>query len=235
MNNLCLLKKKYRNSNINNFFIHVGKCGGLTINKYLIENNLNFNHIHIKKLNLIRKDDKFLICLRNPIKRFISAYYYSQSKIILDKLHSPNFPRKIMLMNQNKIFNKYKNVNNLINDLKINKNIVNGKRNIEPNYIQHVKEDINYYLGDILDNIKNEQIIGITCQETLNEDLKRIFNYELKTSKNINEQYKDPEYLTLTDENYKILKDYLKKDYEIIDKLYKRNLISEKQYEILSK
>jgi len=117
-------------------------------------------------------------------------------------------------------------------DLKINPNIFNGPNRNSGNYVQHLKEDINYYLKNIIKKCSKEQIVGVICTETIKDDMKNIFNIDVnKHSKNSEKNYNYDK--NITDENYQILKDYLKKDYMIIDQMYEKGWINDKQYEIL--
>lgn len=220
-------------------FIHIGKCGGSTVRTYLKKNKFKFNKIHTKKfksyngdnikINEVKfsKDYKYLITIRNPIERFISAFkwWYNRNFIAKDKRRK----------NEIKIFNKYKTLENLIINLKENKNLINGNFRSD-NYIGHLKEDINYYLGSILDNCNKNDIIGVICKETLDKDIQNILNIKLEKKaiheKNNKIDYNDID--KISDNARIILKDYLKKDYECIDKLYEMELISKEQYDILS-
>ena len=222
-------------------FVHIGKCGGSTVRTILKKNKYKFNTIHTKqfknyngdnvKINEVKfsKDYKYLITIRNPIERFISAFKWRYNRNFIAK----DQRRK----NEIKIFNKYKTLENLINNLKENKNLINGNFGSD-NHIGHLKEDINYYLGSILDNCNKNDIIGVICTETLDKDIQNILNikFKKKTIKCKDTKKIDFNGIDKISENArKILKDYLKKDYECIDKLYKMKLISKEQYEILSK
>lgn len=206
MNKLLLIKNHL------NKFVHIGKCGGSSIKKILSENNLKYNHIHVQKPRY-NKNYKYLIVIRNPIKRFISAFNWRLSLIE---------EQKYRFDGEYDIINKYKNINNLINDLE----------NFDKNnlYIHHINENINYYLEDIIDKINDKQIIGILCQETLNEDIERIFN--IKNNYYIRKNFSKNN-TNLSEIEYGKLKKYLGKDYKIIDKLYHKKLITKKQYDLL--
>lgn len=93
-------------------FVHIGKCGGSTVRRFLKKNKYKFNTIHTKKLfnyngdivkiNEVKfsKDYKYLITLRNPIERFISAYKWRYYKLFIAKDQN--------CKNEIKILNKYK-------------------------------------------------------------------------------------------------------------------------------
>ena len=96
---------------------------------------------------------------------------------------------------------------------------------------KHIQRVHNFYIGNFLNKCKAENIRGIIMTETLKEDLNRIFNINDK----IPHRLKNKEYdTTLSELGYNNLKKYLNKDYECIDKLYKMNLLTQGQYDILS-
>ena len=202
-------------------FIHIGKCGGDTVRKELKSYNIKFSSIHIKKCKY-KPNKNYIIVIRNPINRFISAFNWRYYLVCDSKKQENRFK------NEKNILSKYQNVNNLCSDLKINQNIFNGKKSSD-NYIHHLKEDIFFYLKNFIDKCPKEQILGVICTETIKNDMKNIFNIDILNHKNNNKKYSK----VITDENYQILKNYLKNDYLIIDKLYEKEWISEDQYKFL--
>ena len=203
--------------------IHIGKCGGSTVSNTLQINNIKYTGIHISKVEY-NKDKKYVIVIRNPVQRFISAFnwrYYLVCDIEKQKNRFKNEKEKL---------EKYKNIDNLCEELKHDKNIFNGNKK-SGNYIHHLKEDIFYYLENFIDKCPKKQILGVICTETLKTDVKNIFDIDVKKHKKNNKNYSK----NITDKNYKILKSYLKKDYEIIDKMYKYNWINDNQYSFLQK
>ena len=70
-------KETYINDEIK--FIHIGKCGGTYFN-----NNLsNFKEYHMNR-NYDPNDTKYMIWIRNPMKRFVSAFLMSYDAINTD-------------------------------------------------------------------------------------------------------------------------------------------------------
>ena len=59
-------------------FIHIGKCGGSTLTKELQDNGKNILHIHCRNINLIQKYNNYIITIRDPITRFVSAFIFKQ-------------------------------------------------------------------------------------------------------------------------------------------------------------
>ena len=204
--------------NNNLVFIHIGKCGGSTVGSELRSHNIKFTGIHITKVKY-DSTKKYIIVIRNPIQRFISAFNWRYDIVCYKKLQQNRFK------NEKNILNKYKNIDNLCQDLKLNQNIFNGNKN-SGNYIHHLREDIFFYLEKFIDECPKKQIFGIICTETLKKDIKNIFNINVIKHKNNNKKYDK----NISDENYQILKSYLKNDYNIIDKMYKYGWINNEQY-----
>lgn len=205
----------------NLIIIHIGKCGGSSVCSELKSINIQFKEIHMNRA-IYNPNNNYVILIRNPIQRFISAFYWRYYLVCDIKSQEYRFK------NEKNILNKYKNIDNLCNDLEINHNIFNGYHN-SGNYIHHLREDIYFYLKDFIKQCPKNQILGVICTETIKDDMKNIFGIDIIKHKLNNIKYNK----TITDKNYEILKTYLKKDYIIIDKMYQLGYISDKQYTIL--
>ena len=68
-------------------------------------------------------------------------------------------------------------------------------------------------------------------QDTFKDDMKNNFDIDVKSHSHKQKPYKKK----ISEKAYDILKKYLHKDYECIDKLFKMGCISKKQYKLLSK
>ena len=89
----------------------------------------NLCEFHKEKIRF-NKNDKYIISIRNPIQRFISAFYWRLSKPV----------------NEQKKFEQYL-FNNSIN---INDFIINYLDKLNDNYFRHITEDINFHLDEFL-------------------------------------------------------------------------------------
>ena len=203
--------------------IHIGKCGGSSVRSELIKKNFNFTCFHSQKVKY-DKNANYIIVIRNPIQRFISAFNWRCNLVCLEKSQKTRFN------NEYNLLNKYKNIDTLCRDLKDNPNIFNGDFNSN-NYIHHLKEDIHFHLEDIIDKCSKSQIVCVVLTETIKEDLKTYFGIE----SSIHEKNNCKFHKKITDENYKILKNYLKKDYEVVEKMFLKGWIDEEKYDILRK
>lgn len=194
-------------------FIKIGKCGGSTIKQALEDNDINFDffHVRVPKYN---PAEKYLISIRNPVERFISAFYW-RKYLVLDKDQKDRF------VGEYDFFQKYATIEDLIRD-----DITALKRQ----YVHHIDEDIHFYLGDLVNQLSSENVMGVVCTETLNEDIERIFNIKIHTHEKNNSKRKIP----IKEEGRKALKEYLYKDYLVIEKLNNLQLLSKVHYKILS-
>jgi len=199
--------------------IHIGKCAGSVVCNTLRKNNIEFTEIHVQKAKF-KENKKYVILLRNPISRFISAFNWRYELVLIDKTQKNRFYK------EKNVLKKYNNVNNLAENIE--------NYDVGEEYIHHIYEDINYYLSDFLKECKSENILGVITQENLYDDFKKIFNINIdenvKSRKNNSGMSKD-----ISDTGYKLLKKYLWRDYECIEKLYKMGCLTEIQYTKLSK
>ena len=101
----------------------------------LQNNNIHFKEIHIKEA-IYNKYNKYVILIRNPISRFISAFNWRY------RLLNINLTQQYRFIGEKETIEKYDNVNNLA------ENIENYDEDRE--YIHHIKENINFYIGNFL-------------------------------------------------------------------------------------
>jgi hypothetical protein len=195
-------------------FIHIGKCGGSTITNILRNHNIKFDRVHVARPQY-QSDKKYLISLRNPVERFVSAFYW-RKRLVSTK-------QKDRFYGEYNFFQKFTTIEDVIN---------NDITTLRKNYVHHIKEDISFYLGDFVNQCDPTNVIGIVCTENLNKDIENIFdikargvhiNNNKKNKKELQEKYRES------------LKKYLYKDYLIIEKLNNLKLLTREQYGILSR
>lgn len=225
-------------SNYKNFdIIHIGKCGGSTVSEELINNSChpsynNWHHICQVKYE---SDKQYIILLRNPIQRFISAFNFQKKRngdspeelIELNKYKDVNFLAENLYKNEILNVEIVKSINKKYNTRKTHLHIPSIDKISHPS---HLGMDINYYLSDFLEKCPKKEIIGIICTETMKEDLKELFNINLQ--KHIHKTNISDKKISIL--AYKNLKKYLNNDYRCIDKLFKIGVIDEKKYNLLS-
>jgi len=90
--------------------IHIGKCGGKTVNTILKKNKYSIIQKHIQPVYFNSKR-KYIILLRNPISRFISAFNWRYHLVCTIKTQINRF------IGEKKLLEKYKTVNALAEDI----------------------------------------------------------------------------------------------------------------------
>jgi len=221
-----LIKKikvpKKKSDKIDTVFVHIGKCGGSSVIEELKRKNIKFFEKHVESFKF-RKDKKYIIILRNPISRFVSAFNWRYKLVVEDGTQKSDYH------GERELLEKYKNANDLAEGIYNDKNelIIDFQR--EEFYIHHLKEDINFYIGDLLKNCKKKNIRAVLATESLNDDLKRHFDITLKSHLK-----KNAKRTHLSIKAVNNLVKYFEKDYYCIERLNEMGLLTENQYKNLS-
>jgi hypothetical protein len=64
-------------------FVHIGKTGGTSIRSMCSQANVKLKSYHCEKIPW-NPSEKYIIWIRNPIKRFVSAFYFIYYSILQD-------------------------------------------------------------------------------------------------------------------------------------------------------
>ena len=228
-------------------FIHIGKCGGTTM-----INQTNLVEYHLQRN--YKNNENYIIWLRNPIKRFVSAFYYVKNvintdisnlnitKISLDNCLSP---AKII----NKIKKGYaysKHYDNLVNHFKTANELAESitNKNIEKKQLalelmnspeEHIFKGIGWYLynGDFIKKNHNKIIFVGTC-ENMDDDitsLSNLLNININNKIHLRKNtYNNNKFLSpLAIKNIKTF--YKDTDYKALQKLVEYNFISEELFQ----
>lgn len=212
--------------------IHIGKCGGSTVSSLLEAHRVRFQLTHMTR---VRFDPakRYVIVIRNPIQRFVSAFHWRYKLVVVDKTQNGRFRGEAETLEH------YGSANKLAETIET--------FDIDKTYIHHIKEDISYHLRDFLADAsssnsssssdatgggysKKECIRGVITTEQLNEDVKALFGVD----NTIHEKRNTLEKPALSSLGRANLRKYLEKDYECIDTLYKMGCLTKEQYAVLS-
>jgi len=226
-------------------FIHIAKTGGTSLEEFLNSNNIKFETHHLKKPPIPCSEyDKFLILIRNPIKRFVSTfnYYYSLINqdlvslgynISLDNCLSPFFTHQKLTKNYyfspelDKNIVSFKNVNEFAESLTSDDSNIRNKAIELCNYNHFL--GLSFYLdeGKFIEKYKNN-ILWIGKLEKIDEDidkLKEILNLDNNISiKRIRENKNDVSKF-LSEKAIQNIINFYQNDYKTLDILYKYNFI----------
>jgi hypothetical protein len=227
-------------------FIHIGKCGGT-----YIQSLINTKEYHLK--NIYDKNEYFIIWIRNPLKRFVSAFNHSYSIINTDTynlsinnltLDNCLAPARIKFkMTHDYTFSKrydylinfFKNPNNLAESLSSdNIDVKNMAHELMNSELEHIYKGIGWYLhnGKFIEDNHNK-ILFVGCQEKMKNDVNKLSKiiqlknniiHKIRENKNIN--------LYLSDMAIQNLLNFYKEtDYKTLEILYKFNFIEKNTLE----
>ena len=177
---------------------------------------------------IFRKNVKYIILIRDPINRFISAFNWKMFRCLTEE--GQNYqgmfkPKKKIEMegyqyweNINKLAENLYDKNGNINDMAL-KLIKNSN---------HLHMDINFYLEDILP-LCNKNNCNIIRYEYYHDDINKVFNIRQITSNNhvYNKQYSK----YISPKGINNLKIFLEKDYKCFYQLREKNIIDDEYYQ----
>lgn len=202
--------------------IHIGKCGGSTVKKELQNRKIIFEAEHFTPVEF-QEDKRYVIVIRNPISRFVSAFNW-RTHILRTRGRTLK-----KYKDEFKQIKRYGTANRLAESLydKHGNQLIDFSK--PEHYISHLKEDINFHIGDFLKHCNRENIVSVITTEMMRTDIKNAFgiNLKLHLKKNTRTNY-------LSKTAVKHIVRYSEKDFECIEKMNDLNLLSEIQYKILS-
>ena len=236
-------KNKLISNNLNLKLIHIGKTGGTFI-KYTFD----LSEYHMKRS--YKSNEKYIIWIRNPLKRFVSAFYFVFDIIHIDitNLDKKNInlnnclgPHKIKrkIKNNNDytytkrfdyLVNYFKNPNYLAESI-TSENEEEKKLALElmNNKIEHIFKGIGWYLfnGEFIEKNHNN-ILFVGSQENMINDVKNLHNIieGKKSFKKIRENKNKHNKHLSKKAIHNLLQFYKNTDYKALHTLYKYKFIS---------
>lgn len=212
------------------YIVHIGKCGGGTILIECKRKKIKFKKAHCRKPKL-RKEYQYVILIRDPINRFISAFNWKMFRCLTKKGQRLHGKRPYQNTNESEGFKYWKNVNNLAENLFDEHGNINKMASQLINYSNHLHLNIHFYLNELLPfcNSNNCQVIRY---EHYDDDIKKVLN--IGTVNSNNHKYKSHYSKYLSDKGKENLKKLLRKDYECFRKLKEKGIIDEKYYQDIS-
>lgn len=229
-------------------FIHIGKCGGTFIaHKYSLEG------YHLEQPPLDDSHQKYIIWLRNPISRFVSAFNFAYCLITFDvdpltadQLTLENSLAPVRLRNKlitgytfseeyDELVSFFKTPNALAEAITSSNNQLRKKALELMNHgSEHIYKGIGWYLynGDFIDkNHKNIIFVGtLENMEYDTNELSKVIDKEPRDIKPLRKNNGGDRYLSpLAIQN--IINFYKNTDYKALDKLYQYNFITKQLLE----
>ena len=215
-------------------FIHVGKCGGSTIEKLLVDSPLvalKYHSViqsHVCGVSLDTSCD-YLICLRNPIARAISAYEWRQKLVVSDP--SPNQASRFR--GELDVLQAYGSFSELSSKLYQSDASLNELVARDFQLVHHLRESISFYLKPLLPILTAQNVYGVICQENLSADCEKLLGI-LPNGMAERKNYQRRESLSTLGEKAVVnLKRYLHDDYACITTLWSRGILTDHQFKSL--
>lgn len=186
-------------------FIHVGKTGGTTLHT-LLRNQKNYKEYHL--VNNYKDNEKYILWVRNPIHRFVSAFNHSYYGVHTDPSIVPEFTLNKCLLPQRlqqSIGRPYmfsKEYDALMKEFKSANNLAESLTSTDPTKREkaiqlmnrpeeHLHKGIHWYLhkNDFL-NKNRDNILFVGRTEHMKEDicaLSKTLNIKLNENLKIRE------------------------------------------------
>lgn len=196
-------------------FVHIGKCAGKSLWRNLLQSPLVWQFKSIHRIHSQSppycSECKYVIVLRNPVRRLISAFNWRHKILMEDGRQLTRF------YGEYSVLKKYGNINSLAEQLFEN-GVLNPEVVQDLRKIHHLKEDINYYLRKLLPHLRKDQIYCLLTTENLDEDIATKLLVTSSLRVHSNESYGN-KFEQLSHEAKTNLTRYLAADYESIRKL----------------
>lgn len=153
--------------------IHIGKCGGGTLSagvENATQNRIDYT-FHVER-PIYRADLRYIVVARGPIARLQSAFRWRRKIVVEDEEQLDRFQgeREVLL--------KYQTLNQIAEAIYNEDGSPNPQAQAEIRLIHHIREDIAFYLGELLPKCAEQQVVAVLMQESLDDDIQRVFGYE---------------------------------------------------------
>lgn len=212
-----LLYKHLLNSPRSLICVHIGKCGGSSLRTAVAQSPIvaeRFSFVrwdHTRK-PLVTSRSKYLIVIRNPISRALSAFNWRYRLVIADGSQKTRF------QGEYEVLTRYGSLNDIAEAL-YKSGELDAAVAREFRTIHHLKEDIAFYLWDLLDQIASDQIFAVVSTEVFDADVERVLGTVSKAREKENRAQTDKAKMELSDTARSNLRQFLDKDYRAIEKL----------------
>ena len=216
--------------------VHIGKCGGSTVRLAISQSvflaakfdKVEFTHISQVKYS---QHQKYLIVIRNPVDRAISAFNWRYHLVVETEQQKERFEGEWHILK------KYSTLNAISERLyTIDSDSLNQDVSREFKVIHHLREDISFYLSDMLDQLRPSQVYVIIKQHSIASDCNSLLgpNVNIQHEKRHGDNV-PPLKKELSELARRNLRRYLHKDFVCILKLYNLGLMSWNDFELLTR
>lgn len=212
-------------------FVHIGKCGGSTVEKLLprslviSEKYSSFFESHINGV-VVDSTCDYLFCLRNPIDRAFSAFEWRYKLVVDDAL--PDQVRRFP--GERKVLSTYKSLGTMARSLYWSDGRLNQAVARDFHVVHHLRESISFYCRPLLAVVIPTNILGVVCQETLAADCTRILGVDAAEVRERSNASKRAIGQDLDAAAVNNLKRFLVEDYQCLAALWSFGALSDQQF-----
>ena len=212
-------------------FVHIGKCGGSSVNKLLctspvLNNKYSaFFESHINGV-VIDSNCDYLFCIRNPIDRAFSAFEWRKKLVLDDAL--PDQVRRFP--GERKVLRKYSSLGTMARSLYRSDGRLDQAVARDFHSVHHLRESISFYCRPLLGVLTPMNILGVVCQESLAADCARLLGVDVSgvlERSNASKRRTDQD---LDAEAVNNLKRFLVEDYQCLTALWSLGALSDQQF-----
>lgn len=198
-------------------YVHIGKCGGSTLQKAIAQSPelaarfSTIRHVHTRR-PVYKVHNKYVFVVRNPVDRTLSAFNWRYHLVVETKRKNESF------VGEHDALKRYRTLNALAEALYDN-GILNARVARDYRSIQHLRQDIAFYLEPLLPHLRPDQIFAVLCQHRLDEDIVTYLGFQNTKSLNNNSSSVDRSKLFLSDQARHNLRKFLAPEYACLERL----------------
>ena len=224
------LKNRVPDSPDSLIFVQIGKCGGRTVWDAIRESPVvreKFSAVSRVHVRPIHAKSRYIIVVRNPIARALSAFNWRYRIVVEDAAERDRFDGEYDALL------KYGTLNTLAEALYADGEPVETAA-AECRSIHHLKEDIAYYLADLLAHLSDGQLFAVLATEFLDDDIARVLGIRNTGNTHENRSKTDADKLVLSDRARENLRRFFRADYAALETLATLGALSEEKYRVLT-
>ena len=212
-------------------FVHIGKCGGSTVEKLLSESPVvsqkysSFFESHINGV-VVDSNCDYLFCVRNPIDRAFSAFEWRKKLVIDEALpdQACRFP------GERRVLSQYQSLGAMARALYRSDGRLDQAVARDFHSVHHLRESISFYCRPLLGVLTPFNILGVVCQEALAADCTRIMGVDasdLRERSNASKRRIDQD---LDADAVNNLKRFLVEDYQCLAALWSLGALADQRF-----
>ena len=212
-------------------YIHIGKCGGATVNRAIDTSPViaeAFEKVTVTHVArpVYKPRNRYLFVVRNPIDRAISAFNWRHRLVHEEARPDHRFPGEAAVLT------RYGSLDALALAL------YEGDRLVEEvaqdfRRIHHLREDMAFYLEPAMGILAPEQVFAVLCQETLDRDIETHLGIETPGRVHDNRAATPKAKTSLSDPARANLARFLEQDFAALEWLMTLYPLSEDRHAVL--